>query len=237
DVLKSLALRAHAKGLELACDFAAEVPDSVVGDPGRLGQVLVNLVGNAIKFTASGEVVLSVRPTDREDTTGDPVDLSFAVSDTGPGIPADKGCRLFQPFTQADTSTTRQFGGTGLGLTIAKRIVELMGGRIWFESEPGRGTTFRFTIRLAPQPAGTPAAALEPGGLRGLGVLVVDDNATNRMVLHEVLIRWGMSPVLAHDAAEALAAMRRAAESGSPFPLVLSDVMMPGVDGYQLAEQ
>ncbi|MDG3005929.1 PAS domain-containing hybrid sensor histidine kinase/response regulator [Paludisphaera mucosa] len=237
DVLKSLALRAHAKGLELACDVAAEVPDALAGDPGRLGQVLMNLVGNAIKFTASGEVVLSVRPTDRAAATGELVDLSFAVSDTGPGIPPDEGCRLFQPFTQADASTTRRFGGTGLGLTIAKRIVELMGGRIWFESEPGRGSVFRFTARLALRRAGTQEADPDPAGLRGLGVLVVDDNATNRMVLHEILTRWGMRPVLADGAEDALAAMRRAAESGAPFTLVLSDVMMPGVDGYRFAEQ
>ncbi len=237
DVLKSLAIRAHAKNLELACDVAAEIPDALMGDPGRLGQVLMNLVGNAIKFTASGEVVLSVRVTAGESAADDHACLSFAVSDTGPGIPADKGCRLFQPFTQADSSTTREFGGTGLGLTIAKRIVELMGGRIWFESEPGRGTTFHFTARLALQPPGTQVAAPETANLRGLAVLVVDDNATNRMVLHEVLIRWGMRPVLADGAEDALTAMRRAVEAGSPFTLVLSDVMMPGVDGYQFAEQ
>src|SRR5262249_22452000 len=154
DTMKTLALRAHKKGLELACSFAPEVPDALVGDPGRLGQVIINLVGNAIKFTASGEVVLSVRLADEEASPDGLVDLSFAVADTGPGIPRDKHSRLFQPFTQADTSMTRQFGGTGLGLTIAKRLVELMGGRIWFESELGRGSTFYFTASLGLQPPG-----------------------------------------------------------------------------------
>ncbi len=237
DVLKSLALRAHAKGLELACNVASSVPDALLGDPGRLGQILLNLVGNAIKFTAKGEVVLSVCLTENQISPEGVVELSFAVSDTGPGIPPDKGCKLFQPFTQADTSTTREFGGTGLGLTIAKRIVELMGGRIWFESELGRGSTFHFTARLAVQPVTSRTPVLETSLLRDLPVLVVDDNATNRLVLHEVLLRWGMKPVLTDCATKALAVLREAAELGSPFPLVLSDVMMPEVDGYRFAEQ
>jgi PAS domain S-box-containing protein len=266
DTMKTLALRAHKKGLELACSFAPEVPDALVGDPGRLGQVIINLVGNAIKFTGSGEVVLSVRLADDRATDPsapgveveaqgdatteraepddfvtpslyDPVTLSFAVSDTGPGIPRDRWSRLFQPFTQADTSTTRQFGGTGLGLTIAKRLVELMGGRIWFESEPGLGSTFHFTACLGLQPAGTRAAHTEPVSLRGLPVLAVDDNATNRLILWEVLTRWGMTPALAESAPAALAAMLEAAAAGSPFALVLSDVMMPGVDGFELVER
>jgi PAS domain S-box-containing protein len=239
DTLKTLALRAHRKGLELACDVAPEVPDTVVGDPGRLGQVVLNLVGNAIKFTALGEVVLSVRPAD--DPAGPPPDsavtLRFEVRDTGPGIARDKQPRLFQPFSQADSSTTRQFGGTGLGLTIAKRLVALMGGRIWFDSEPGRGTTFSFTATLGLQPAGSRAADAEPDCLRGLRVLAVDDNATNRAILREVLARWGMRPMLAQGAPAALTALRVAAAAGSPFALVLSDVMMPGVDGFQLVDE
>ena len=265
DTMKSLALRAHKKGLEVVCDFACAVPDAVVGDPGRLAQIIINLVGNAIKFTAQGEVVLSVRltegaaangpPSEAEvkalgDDTADrvkpngpaawsldcPVTLLFSVRDTGPGIRREKRSRLFQPFTQADTSTTRQFGGTGLGLTIAKRLVELMCGRIWFDSEPGLGSTFYFTAALGRQPAGTAMAHAEPASLRGLPVLVVDDNATNRLILHEVLTRWGMTPVLAESAPAAMAALRAATASGSPFALVLSDVMMPGTDGFQLAE-
>jgi PAS domain S-box-containing protein len=258
DTMKTLAPRAHKKGLEVACHFAPEVPDALVGDPGRLGQIVINLVGNAIKFTGRGEVVLSVRPTDQnasvppagtehgEVLPGETVDrpephdfinLSFAVRDTGPGIPRDKQSRLFQPFTQADTSTTRQFGGTGLGLTIAKRLVELMGGRIWFKSEPGQGSTFCFTASLGLQAAGTDAVDTGPSSLRGLPVLVVDDNTTNRLILQEVLTRWGMAPVLAESASAALATLDTAAASGSPIAVVLSDVMMPGVDGFQLAEQ
>jgi signal transduction histidine kinase/CheY-like chemotaxis protein/HPt (histidine-containing phosphotransfer) domain-containing protein len=266
DTMKTLALRAHKKGLELACDFAPGVPDALVGDPGRLGQVIINLVGNAIKFTAHGEVVLSVRLVDgqatgpsapgaeaggQDDATveraapedlgarspANPITLSFAVRDTGVGIPRDKRSRLFQPFSQADTSTTRQFGGTGLGLTIAKRFVELMGGRIWFESEPGQGSTFHFTASLGRQPAHIRAADDGPFTLRGVPVLVVDDNATNRLILRELLTQWGMTPALAASAPAAMEAMNEAVTSGSPFALVLSDVMMPGVDGFQLAEE
>jgi two-component system, sensor histidine kinase and response regulator len=264
DTMKTLALRAHKKGLELACSFAPEVPDALIGDPGRLAQIIINLVGNAIKFTVSGEVVLSVGLANHKATgpsalrvemhalddetddwpsrddfvakpLSDAVTFSFAVRDTGPGIPRHTGARLFQPFTQADTSTTRQFGGTGLGLTIAKRLVEMMSGRIWFESEPGQGSTFYFTASLGVQPAAAHAADSQAVSLRGLRVLVVDDNATNRVILREVLTRWGMRPALAESASEALAVMHGAAVSGSPFALVLSDVMMPGVDGFQLA--
>jgi PAS domain S-box-containing protein len=266
DTMKTLAVRAHKKGLEVACDFAPAVPDALVGDPGRLGQVILNLVGNAIKFTECGEVVLSVRlagdtararsaPTE----TGDvhrpgteaesgpdggavssrcrTVALVFQVHDTGPGIPPDKQAVLFQPFTQADSSTTRKFGGTGLGLTIAKRLVEMMDGRIWFESEPGQGSTISFTAAFELLSAGSQTSDAEPLMLHGLSVLVVDDNATNRLILAQVLTQWGMSPSLAESAPSALAAMHDAAAAGMPFSLVLSDVMMPGVDGYELAER
>jgi PAS domain S-box-containing protein len=260
DAMKTLAVRAHKKGLELACHFAPEVPDDVVGDPGRLGQVIINLVGNAIKFTGQGEVVLSVRKADdramaraalRDEhvieseataagkRSNDSVTLWFAVRDTGRGIPRDKQSRLFQPFSQADSSTTREFGGTGLGLTIAKRLVTLMDGRIWFDSEPGHGSTFSFTATLGIQAAGagSGAAQAEPVTLRGLRVLAVDDNATNRLILEEMLTRWCMVPALAESAPEALAALAKARETGIPFAVVLSDVMMPGVDGFQLAER
>ena len=192
DTMKTLALRAHKKGLELACSFAPDVPDALMGDPGRLAQIIINLVGNAIKFTASGEVVLSVglandKATGQsalrvethalDDETGDrpsrddfvatrlsgAVTLVFAVRDTGPGISRHTGARLFQPFTQADTSTTRQFGGTGLGLTIAKRLVEMMNGRIWFESEPGQGSTFHFTRLLGLAARGSACGRLSGG--------------------------------------------------------------------------
>jgi two-component system, sensor histidine kinase and response regulator len=234
DTMKALALRAHKKGLELACHLHPDVPDALVGDPGRLGQVVINLVGNAIKFTDRGEVVVSVHRAS-ERTSGAGVLLRFEVRDTGLGIAEEKQSRLFQPFSQADSSATRRFGGTGLGLTISKRLVELMGGHIGFESQPGKGSTFVFTIPLDEQEAGPDST--EPGGLRGKPVLVVDDNATNGRILHEMLARWGMKPILVESAPAALDAMLEAAQEGKPFGLVLSDVLMPGIDGFQLAEQ
>jgi PAS domain S-box-containing protein len=247
DTMKTLALRAHKKGLELACHIAPDVPDALVGDPGRLGQVLINLVGNAIKFTERGEVVVEVTMQNAECRMQNEKPssilhaafciLHFLVRDTGIGIPKDKQSRLFQPFSQADSSTTRQFGGTGLGLTISRRLAEMMGGRIGFESEPGRGSTFFFTARLALQEEGAAAAEAEPVSLRGVPVLVVDDNATNRLLLDELLTHWGMRPALADSARAALAVMQEAARSGRPFTLVLSDVMMPEMDGFELAEE
>jgi PAS domain S-box-containing protein len=257
DTMKTLALRADKKGLELACHIAPNVPDALIGDPGRLGQIIINLVGNAIKFTEKGEVVVSVgvasggasevapeppsftthpSPLPTHPASGT-ILLRFSVRDTGMGIPRDRQSRLFQPFTQADSSTTRQFGGTGLGLTISRRLAELMGGHISFESEPGRGSTFSFTARLGFQEEGAGPAEPRPVCLSGVPVLVVDDNATNRSILHELLTRWGMKPTLADSASAALAAMQEAVRSGEPFALVLSDVMMPEVDGFELAEE
>jgi CheY-like chemotaxis protein len=254
DTMKTLALRAHHKGLELACHFAPDVPDAVVGDPGRLGQVLLNLVGNAIKFTEEGEVVVSAEIAGRrsaladstaqsairepQSATGTACTLHFSVRDTGIGIPPQKQARIFEAFTQADASTTRQFGGTGLGLTISSRLVEMMGGRIWVESEVGRGSRFHFVVRLGlAQDAETPRAPSEPAALVDLPLLVVDDNATNRYILEEMLARWRMRPTAVADGATALAEMERAAGAGTPFALVLSDVHMPGMDGFMLAER
>lgn len=258
DTMKTLALRAHKKGLELACRFAPDVPDDLLGDPLRLGQVIINLVGNAVKFTGQGEVLLTVRLADAEESSalrslayGDNahgngedcrhsdeiVTLTFAVTDTGPGIPLDKRGRLFLPFSQADTSTTRQFGGTGLGLTIAKRLSELMGGRVWYESELGQGSTFYATACFGLAPPQVSEREAESDCLRGVRVLVVDDNATNRLILQEVLTRWNAVPEAAENALTAFAALLNAVASGAPFALVLSDVMMPGIDGFQFAEQ
>jgi two-component system, sensor histidine kinase and response regulator len=239
ETMKTLGLRAHQKGLELAHHIPAEVPEALVGDAVRLRQVLVNLVGNAIKFTERGEVVARV---DLEPGAGPAPEagflLHFRVTDTGIGIPPAKQRAIFAPFEQADGSTTRQYGGTGLGLTISSRLVEMMGGRIWVESEPGRGSTFHFTARLgaaeAPARTGPP---LDPADLRGLPVLIVDDNATNRRILQEVLAHWQMQPTAVETGREALALMRGAVEQGRPFPLVLSDAMMPEMDGFTLAEQ
>jgi signal transduction histidine kinase len=206
DALKALAPRAHAKGLELACDIPEDVPDLVVGDPGRLRQVLTNLAGNAVKFTAAGEVVVRA-----EVAADDPdaVRLRFAVSDTGIGIPADKLAAVFDPFTQADGSTTRKYGGTGLGLTISTRLVALMGGRIWVESELGKGSTFIFEARFERARGSIVRAVAAPVDLRGVPVLVVDDNATNRRVLVDTVRQWGAAPVWAESGREALAELRR----------------------------
>jgi two-component system, sensor histidine kinase and response regulator len=242
DTMKTLALRAHKKGLELACQVLADVPDGLVGDPARLRQVVVNIVGNAIKFTESGEVVMRVErepgSTAESAAADDAVVLHFAVRDTGIGIAQDKLHAIFAPFVQADGSTTRKFGGTGLGLAISVRLVELMGGRIWVESEPGHGSVFHFTARLGISTT-PPASALPPHpvNLQDLPVLVVDDNATNRRILEEMLTNWHMKPTVVASAAEALAEMERACATCEPYPLVLVDAQMPGTDGYELARQ
>jgi two-component system, sensor histidine kinase and response regulator len=241
DTMKALALRAQQKGLELACYIPATVPDALVGDSTRLRQVLINLISNAIKFTDEGEVVVHVEPVPGGETgtgrdAGEEVELHFNVRDTGCGIPADKLDLIFKAFEQADMSTTRRYGGTGLGLTICSQIVALMGGRIWVESALGRGSTFHFTARLGVQQAPSQSKAMRrPEVLLNLPVLVVDDNATNRRILQEMLTNWRMKPAVASSGPAALAEMQRAAEMGEPFPLVLLDAMMPEMDGFTLA--
>ena len=235
DAIKGLSLRAHQKGIELACHLLPHVPEAVQGDPTRLRQVVVNLVGNAVKFTSLGEVVLRV---DSSEPAEDDALLHFSVRDTGVGVPLEKQRSIFEAFSQVDGSTTRKYGGTGLGLTICSRLVEMMGGRIWVESELGQGSTFHFTAllplqKIAPQ-------KYEPVGvemLRGLAVLVVDDNATNRRILQETLLGWQMNPTLTKDGSEAIAALQQASERGTPFPLVLLDAQMPGTDGFSLVER
>ena len=235
DTMRWLALRAHDKGLELACHIRPNVPVTVIGDRARLRQVVVNLLGNAIKFTDRGEVVLEVS---REPDDGDELVLHFAVSDTGIGIAREKLDAVFEAFEQADTTTTRRFGGTGLGLAISARLVSLMGGRIWVESRLGEGSVFHFTARFQPAPEEESTAGRDAryAVLQGTPVLVVDDNATNRLILEETLRNWGMRPQTASSADEALARMRRAQEIGEPFPLVLTDVHMPDRDGFDLVE-
>jgi two-component system, sensor histidine kinase and response regulator len=234
DAVKLLASRAHEKRLELACRIHPEVPDAVVGDPGRLRQIVVNLVGNAIKFTERGEVVVEV-VLERLDP--DQALLQFTVSDTGIGIEPEKQWLIFGAFVQADASTTRRFGGTGLGLTISAQLVELMGGRIWIESEPGKGSHFHF---LAPFGLQQQASALVPpsvDNLRDLRVLVVDDNASNRVILEEMVTSWHMRPSSVESALAALAELSRAMDAGRPYHLVLTDALMPDVDGFTLARQ
>ena len=235
DTLRALAVRAHRKGLELIYDVQPEVPDALVGDAGRLRQVLLNLVGNAIKFTDAGEVVVRVEVAGDPAAEGD-VGLRFTVRDTGIGIPRDQHERIFRAFEQEDSSTTRKYGGTGLGLTIAARLVALMGGQIAVESEPGRGSTFAVTARFGLQPHPTePLAARPPVLLRGLRVLVVDDNPTNRHILEEWLRGWQMDPAAVGDGLAAMGALWDAASLGQPYPLVLLDARMPDTDGLAVA--
>jgi signal transduction histidine kinase/CheY-like chemotaxis protein len=233
DMADAVALRAHQKGLELIVDVDATVPLTVQGDPGRLRQILVNLIGNAIKFTSHGEVVLSVTT---EALTPQGILLHFSVADTGVGIPLDRQARVFEAFTQADGSTTRTHGGTGLGLTIATQLVTLMGGRLWVESEVGRGSTFHFTANFGAIQVPVVIALPDTVDLRNLTALVVDDNATNRRLLEVMLSGWAMVPTLVPSVPEALAALRAAHKEGKPFPLVLADVQMPDADGFALAE-
>jgi len=232
ELMRSMALSGHEKGLELVCDVHPEVPDMVVGDPVRLRQTLFNLLGNAIKFTAQGEVCLSV---DVVSAGGGNVELHFAVRDTGIGIAPDKQQKIFEAFTQADGSTTREYGGTGLGLAISSRLVDLMGGKIWVESELSEGSVFHFTARLG---SVSPSDDVEPPGgasLENLDVLVVDDNATNRHVLQKLLGQWGMRPQLVSSGSDALRALESAADAGRPFPLVILDALMPEMDGFGVA--
>ena len=235
DTICTLAQRAHSKDLELACRIAPDVPDALLGDPGRLRQVLVNLVGNAIKFTERGEVVVSV---EAEPPVDDGVVLRFSVADTGIGIPEGKRRTIFEPFEQADGSTTRKYGGTGLGLSISSRLVALMEGRIEVEGEVGLGTTFHFTAKfgLEIEAAGDRRAVVH-SRMESLRTLVVDDNHTNRRILEEVLNNWGACPSAAVGGLEALEALRAAEGQGRPFVVALIDGMMPGMDGFDLASE
>ena len=230
DTIKALGLQAQQKGLELACHVLPDVPDGLQGDPTRLRQIVVNLLGNAMKFTSHGEVVITVGVQDESD---DEVVMHFAVRDTGIGIPLEKQQLIFEAFTQTDSSTTRKYGGTGLGLAISSRLVNKMGGKIWVESEPGRGSTFHFTTRSRLQKISSRKyAPLGAEAIWGLRVLVVDDNATNRRILQEMFLAWQMSPTLAENGLEALTILKRADTEGTPFHLILLDAQMPGMDGF-----
>ncbi|MHC4470767.1 MAG: response regulator [Planctomycetota bacterium] len=233
DTMRLLALRAHAKDLELALRIDPEVPERLVGDVGRLRQIVLNLVGNGIKFTELGEVVLAVDVNSR---SNDEVVLHLAVTDTGIGIPDEKRSDVFDVFEQVDPSTTRRHGGSGLGLAICARLAELMDGRIWMESEVGRGSTFHCTARFG-LASGEADARVVPEIVRDMPVLVVDDNATNRLILEEVLRSWTMRPALAEGARDALDSLRRAHRAGQPYELVLPDVHMPEMDGFGLAQR
>jgi signal transduction histidine kinase/DNA-binding response OmpR family regulator/uncharacterized membrane protein affecting hemolysin expression len=234
--LKTLAIRADEKGLELLCEVAPEIPEIVRGDSGRLRQIIINLAGNAIKFTDRGEVALKVQveATHERDRT-----LRFTVADSGIGIPKEKLRLIFDPFSQADSSTTRKYGGTGLGLTISSRLVEMMGGKIWVESELGKGSQFHFTATfgIADTKVIEVGTIAPPEILRAVKVLVVDDNRTNRRILEGMLGRWEMKSSSVEDGNEALKKLSEAQEAGEPFALILMDMHMPGMNGFELIER
>ncbi|MHB8864488.1 MAG: response regulator, partial [Pirellulaceae bacterium] len=233
--LHTLALRAHAKGLELACQVAADVPSCLIGDPVRLRQVITNLVGNSIKFTQQGEVVISLSTSESH---GDTTTLQVKVSDTGIGIPLSKQRDIFEAFTQADASTTRRFGGTGLGLTISNYLVQRMGGQISVHSEEGHGTTFTFTAVFGHKDR---LDSEIPGGcldrLQGKRILIVDDNQTNLRILQQMTMAWGLLPTAAMGGQRALDLLDQAAHEGQPFAAVLTDCHMPVMDGFMLVER
>jgi len=239
DSLHTLAARADEKGLDLLCRVAPEVPNELLGDPGRVRQIVINLTGNAIKFTAHGEVAVEVT---LEAGTADSVTLHFRVADTGIGIPPGKQAAVFKAFEQADSSTTRKYGGTGLGLAISRRLVELMGGRLWLESpradlppgSPDPGCAFHFTLVMA---VGQVPERPAPAPIEGVPVLIVDDNPTNRKILVEMLSASGMKPLAVSSGQEALATLDWARAAGCPFPLAILDFQMPGMDGFSLAER
>jgi PAS domain S-box-containing protein len=234
DTMRVLAPRAQQKGIELACHVDSDVPDILMGDPLRLRQVVVNLAGNAIKFTEHGEVVLRVG-TESQDNGS--LQLHFSLTDTGIGIASEKLSMIFEAFSQADSSTTRRYGGTGLGLTISAQLVELMGGKMSVESRPGQGSTFHFTARFSVERRRTKKPSTRWSALTNLPVLIVDDNATNRQILKEVLTNWHMRPVAVESGPAALERLEQARRMGQPFAIVLLDGHMPDMDGFAVAER
>jgi len=234
EILRRMSLRVHEKGVELACDIDDNVPEWVTGDRGRLAQVIINLVGNALKFTERGEVVVSVQQTE---VTARGIHLHFQVRDTGIGIPAAKQALIFEEFAQADSSTTRRYGGTGLGLAISQRLVQLMGGRIWIESQEGRGSVFHFTTWLQPSVAKAAAVPAGMAALTGVRALVVDDNQTNCRILETTLRKWGIVASSVGDGPSALTLMSNSAGTRAAVSLLLVDGEMPGMDGFTLVEE
>ncbi len=233
--VKTLVMQAHEKGLELLCAIDSDIPEFLIGNPARLRQVLLNLVGNAIKFTAQGEIAVSV---ELKKLSAETAWVTISVTDTGVGIPADRQQAIFDAFTQVDGSTTRNYGGSGLGLTISSQLVQMMGGKLQVESEPGQGSRFFFTVgfKRAAEPIAAQKAVL-PVELAGLRVLVVDDNPTNRQILVRTLVRWGVAVAEADSGEAALACLQQAVGCGQPFQLILMDVIMPGMDGFTALEQ
>jgi two-component system, sensor histidine kinase and response regulator len=235
DAMTTLAVQAHTKGLELVYHVPSTIPDALIGDPGRLRQIIVNLVGNSIKFTQEGEIAVKV---ELESETANQVNLHISVADTGIGIPAEKQDKIFQSFEQADSSTTREYGGTGLGLAIVSQLVRMMGGQIRVESEVDKGSLFQFVAGFGRQKEPIQPQAIGEGlDLKDVSVLVVDDNATNRKILEETLVYWGMKPTVMENGRAALAAMAKAYKEDKHFDLIITDCMMPEMDGFELAER
>jgi signal transduction histidine kinase/CheY-like chemotaxis protein len=232
--MKPFAFPASQKGLELLCNICPGVPEQIVADPIRLTQIVTNLVGNAIKFTREGKVELSI---DGEHVSDGRTSLHFAVRDTGIGIPLDKQKSIFESFSQADTATTRRYGGTGLGLTISSRLLEIMGGRIWVESRPGAGSCFHFTVEAPIAPNNEIQEPMRTRELQGIPVLIADNSSANRHILGEMAAAQGMKPVLASCAAQALRELQSAADGGAPFGLAILDCHMPEEDGFTLVER
>jgi two-component system, sensor histidine kinase and response regulator len=237
-IMKTLVINAHQKGLELLCRVSPDVPDHLIGDANRLRQVLINLLGNAIKFTRQGEVSVDVNLADvtvKHAGEERELQLRFAVRDTGIGIPADQQKAIFDAFTQIDGSASRRYGGTGLGLAISTQLVALMGGEISVDSELGKGSVFHFSLPFKVRTGEVKKQQRLPIDMKKLNVLVVDDNATNRLILREMLATWGMTPTVTESGTEALAEMNRAAQTGKSFDLVLLDAAMPEMDGFTVA--
>ncbi len=234
-----MALRAQSKNLELICHITPDVPQHIHGDPTRLRQVLINILGNAVKFTEKGEIILTVLPVKQDVPEKKPAFLQFSVLDTGIGIPAEKLDAIFEKFTQSDTSITRKYEGTGLGLSISKQLIEMMGGRIWVQSRKGEGSTFYFTITLeeaSPEEERKPALVSE-SNLQGLKILIVDDNATNRLILREILTQWGCSVTETTKGKDALKELEKAKKKGQFFNVAILDGQMPEMDGFSLAQK
>lgn len=231
--IQTLACRAAEKGLELACRVASDLPEMLMGDSARLRQIIVNLVGNAIKFTSRGEVVINVDLHSQQDQE---VELIFSIRDTGIGISDEKKDVIFEAFKQADASTTRQFGGTGLGLAISSQLVKMMGGKLWVEDNLGGGSTFNFTARFEIAKDQPDLRRFDHKAIRNLPTLIVDDNSTNRQILEEMLKSWKLAPKTVASGVEALNELQQAARHGNPYKLILLDCMMPGMDGFSLAE-
>lgn len=234
--ISTVAIQAERKGIELLCDIKSDVPIALAGDPGRLRQIIINLMGNAIKFTENGEIMIQVQ-LQQQAPDDNFIELYFSVRDTGIGIPTDKVEKIFQSFSQADGTTTRKYGGTGLGLTISKQLVKMMGGKIWVESEPGKGSSFQFTVKMKPSQIVFEETIVDKNvDFHGARILIVDDNPTNCIIMHDVVSGWGFNATVVKSSEEALQELQNSDADKKPFTMALLDFQMPGISGFELAE-